>query len=515
MVQVTDDPRKIWLAISDLQNEGSFPADPGADRVLFWDDSDAAVEWAALADLTTEGTPAAGDYVLIYGAEGDLRKANWSTLPGAGAGISNVSEDVDPELGGGLDLNTFSVTGTGNINITGTITSSGAMTVGANAVLTAATGQPLDADLTAIAALATTAYGRSLLTLADDDALAAEINEFYQPLDADLTALAGLTSAANKIPYFTGAGTATVADFTSFSRTLITLADPGADRLIVWDDTAAVPKFIALADLNTEAAPAAGDYLIVQTAEDAIVKVNWDDLPGIGGGLSNIAEDTSPALGGDLDLAGSDIIGTGDIQITGGSLCPTAGILPYAGLTEPPGFLFCFGQAIDRTTYARLFTAISTTYGVGDGSTTFNVPDIRGRVIAGQDDMGGVSANRLTGLTNGVNGDTLGASGGLESFTLAEANLPSHTHDSGTLTGYTSTDGSHNHDYENQSNNNSRDNSGGTPVADDGNVTHSTSSDGSHNHDVAIDSGSTGSTGSTLAMPHIQPTFILNYIIRY
>jgi hypothetical protein len=56
--------------------------------------------------------------------------------------------------------------------------------------------QPLDADLTAIAALSTTAYGRSLLTLADDDALAAEISEFYQPLDADLTSWAGVTRAA-------------------------------------------------------------------------------------------------------------------------------------------------------------------------------------------------------------------------------------------------------------------------------------------------------------------------------
>jgi microcystin-dependent protein len=506
MPQISSDPRKIWLAISELQNEGSFPADPGADRLLFWDDSDGAVEWAALADITVEGTPANGDFILIYGAEGDFRVVDWADLPGAGAGISNLHEDLSPQLGANLDLNNFDITGTGDINITGTITSSGAMAVGANAVLTAATGQPLDADLTSIAALTTTAFGRSLLTLADANALEALQNAF-QPVDADLTALAGVTSAADKIPYFTGAGTATVANFTAFSRSLITLADPGADRLIVWDDSAAVPKFIALADLNTEAAPAAGDFLIVQTAEDAIVKVNWDDLPGIGGGLSNIAEDTSPALGGDLDLSGSDIIGTGDIQITGGSLCPTATILLYAGLTEPTGFLFCYGQAVDRTTYARLFAVVSTTYGVGDGATTFNLPDLRGRVAAGQDDMGGVSANRLTGLSGGVNGDTLGASGGSESFTLAEANLPSHEHD---FFATTTSDGSHNHSYGNAGGTTTRDSSGSTTVANG--ASGNTSNDGSHNHDI---SGTTETAGSGIAMPHIQPTIILNYIIRY
>lgn len=55
----------------------------------------------------------------------------------------------------------------------------------------------------------------------------------------------------------------------------------------------------------------------------------------------------------------------------------------------------CFGQAVSRTTYAALFAAIGTAYGAGDGSTTFNVPDMRGRVAAGKDDMGGTAAGRL------------------------------------------------------------------------------------------------------------------------
>jgi hypothetical protein len=101
--------------------------------------------------------------------------------------------------------------------------------------------------------------------------------------------------------------------------------------------------------------------------------------------------------------------------VSGGSLVPTGVVNPYAGATAPAGWLLCFGQAISRTVYSTLFTAIGTTYGVGDGSTTFALPDMRGRAVAGQDDMGGTSANRLTFPASlGINGDILGAVGGNE-----------------------------------------------------------------------------------------------------
>lgn len=85
-----------------------------------------------------------------------------------------------------------------------------------------------------------------------------------------------------------------------------------------------------------------------------------------------------------------------------------------ARATAPDGFLLCFGQSLLRSAYPALFTAIGTTYGAADG-THFSLPDCRGRVVAGQDDMGGTSANRLTN-TGGVTieGDTLGAVGGSE-----------------------------------------------------------------------------------------------------
>jgi len=107
---------------------------------------------------------------------------------------------------------------------------------------------------------------------------------------------------------------------------------------------------------------------------------------------------------------------------------PVGGFLDYVGTTAPnSAFVFPYGQAVSRTTYSVLFAMTSTTFGVGDGSTTFNLPDLRGRVVAGKDDMGGSSANRLTNADDGLNGDTLGATGGGETQTLATANLPAYT----------------------------------------------------------------------------------------
>jgi microcystin-dependent protein len=103
---------------------------------------------------------------------------------------------------------------------------------------------------------------------------------------------------------------------------------------------------------------------------------------------------------------------------------PTGALMPYAGTTAPSGWLMCDGQAVSRTTYATLFTVISTAYGVGDGSTTFNVPDLRGRFALGKDNMGGTSANRVTASQ----ADNLGQGSGAETHTLSTAEMPSHGH---------------------------------------------------------------------------------------
>jgi len=161
-------------------------------------------------------------------------------------------------------------------------------------------------------------------------------------------------------------------------------------------------------------------------------------------------------------------------------IMPTGALMPYAGTSAPTGFLLCYGQAISRSTYADLFSAISTTYGTGDGSSTFNLPDLRGRVVAGQDDMGGSSADRLTDQTGGLNGDTLGDTGGSETHTLSTAQLPAHTH----------------------------------TVAAQQQVGGDSTNRGGSGQLGAAATITTSSTGSGSAHNNVQPTIILNYIIR-
>ena len=213
---------------------------------------------------------------------------------------------------------------------------------------------------------------------------------------------------------------------------------------------------------------------------------------------ANIVYDLPTADGSAGDVLKTD--GAGTLSFTEvGAAIPAGSVMPYAGSTAPSGWLLSYGQAVSRTTYSALFTAISTTYGAGDGSTTFNVPDLRGRLVAGQDDMGGVSANRLTGLSGGVNGDTLGASGGAETHTLTTAELAAHTHGDGS---FAVAGGS----------------GAGSYVANVAGPSGGGSSGylggGGGATSAKTVSGSSGSAGSGTAHNNVQPTFILNYIIR-
>ena len=117
---------------------------------------------------------------------------------------------------------------------------------------------------------------------------------------------------------------------------------------------------------------------------------------------------------------------------------PVGGQIAYAGATAPPGWLLCYGQAVSRTTYAALFAVIGTAYGTGDGTTTFNLPDKRGRASIGADNMGGSAANNVTDAVSGINATTVGASGGSQ---YAQADTPS----AASTTTVTITDPQHTH----------------------------------------------------------------------
>jgi microcystin-dependent protein len=123
---------------------------------------------------------------------------------------------------------------------------------------------------------------------------------------------------------------------------------------------------------------------------------------------------------GNLTLTSGDFnVTSGDIIVNGGSfLALPAGIVTWnASSSVPSGWLECNGTAISRATYSALFTAIGTTYGAGDGSTTFNLPDQARRVLVGK---GGSGTATL--------GSTIGSTGGVETHTLTAAQMPAHTH---------------------------------------------------------------------------------------
>lgn len=126
-------------------------------------------------------------------------------------------------------------------------------------------------------------------------------------------------------------------------------------------------------------------------------------------------------------------------------------IKALAGATPDKGWLKCYGQAVSRTSYAALFAAIGTTWGVGDGSTTFNLPDLSGRTLFGADNMSGTAAGRLTETVGGLAG-TLGSMGGAQSVTLTTTQIPAHSHIAST-----NTTGAHTHTVVGNTGNNSVD----------------------------------------------------------
>lgn len=159
---------------------------------------------------------------------------------------------------------------------------------------------------------------------------------------------------------------------------------------------------------------------------------------------------------------------------------PTGAVVPFAMNTPPTGWLKANGAAVSRTTYAALFTAIGTTFGVGDGSTTFNLPDLRGEFVRGWDDGRGVDSARAFGSAQ------------------SSQNL-SHSH-----TGSTNTTGSHTHGTAGDGINVT---AGGQGVRYWGDGVQQTGSAGSHSHTLTINTD-----GGTEARPrNIALLFCIKY----
>jgi len=171
-------------------------------------------------------------------------------------------------------------------------------------------------------------------------------------------------------------------------------------------------------------------------------------------------------------------------------LVPPAGsMMMFASLSIPTGWLLCDGSVISRATYSRLFDVISTTFGVGDGSTTFSLPDMRSSVPIGVGQKPSLSAY------------TLGQVGGVESVTLNETQIPSHTHTASL------TDPGHSHTDSASQGSGYAAADGGNGNRANGGGTTSTSTTG-----ITV---SISNTGGGLSHENRQPFVGLNYIIKF
>lgn len=162
-------------------------------------------------------------------------------------------------------------------------------------------------------------------------------------------------------------------------------------------------------------------------------------------------------------------------KLADGVYAPIGSIMQYAGATAPTNWLLCDGDAVSRTTYADLFTLLSTTYGSGNGSTTFNVPNLKGKVPVGLD-------------ASQTEFDSRGETGGAKTVTLtaAESGLPSHTHTYGAP------------------------NFNASVAVDNASAYTGTSSPTG----ATYNTGSTGGTSASSAHQNMPPYIVVNYIIR-
>jgi len=260
--------------------------------------------------------------------------------------------------------------------------------------------------------------------------------------------------------------------------------------------------------------PAAAKVSLVSNGTDVITALNYfpsvtlaSALPVASGGTGATSATAYAVLCGGTTSTGAHqsvaSVGTSGQVLTsnGAGTLPTfqsafiSGMLmPYAGSSAPSGWLLCYGQAISRSTYADLFAAIGTTYGAGDTTTTFNVPDLRGRSAFGKDNMGGTAASRLTTAGSGVDGSTLGASGGDQA-------LASHTH---TATS-TVTDPTHLHSALASS---------GVAVSSGGGGGLGGSVGNTAAASTGITVATTNATAGTGSSANVPPALVVSYIIK-
>jgi microcystin-dependent protein len=182
---------------------------------------------------------------------------------------------------------------------------------------------------------------------------------------------------------------------------------------------------------------------------------------------------------------------------------PIGGVFdwPWAIGVAPVQCAALYGQAISRTAFPDLNAIASASgypHGAGDGSTTFNLPDYRGRIGAGLDNMGGTAANRITAAVSGIAGTTLGANGGAQGITLSTAQMPAHAH-GGFTSGPLNSSGTAGIAIA--------EGGGGQSISTGGGGYRADNSNGVHIHAI-------GAEGGGQAHANVQPSIMVNKVMR-
>lgn len=286
------------------------------------------------------------------------------------------------------------------------------------------------------------------------------------------------------------------------------------------DQTFGSSTSVAFTNANVTLSVAQSAYFMIVCTGTLTANVQLI-LPAAIGGRRMIFNQTIGAftltvLNGASDTGGGVVVGQGfmtPVVLTAGrafydayASTPPGMILDMAFTSPPPGFLLCYGQLVSRATYAQLWasaTAYGWTWGNGDGSTTFQLPDCRGIVRAGADNMGGSAAGRLTGFT-------VGTSGGAQAITLSTAQIPAHSH----------TDAGHGHGVNDPSHTHSTNaqvgvSSGNIPAGPG--IGLAAASVGGAFTGISIQAGAANiqNTGGGGSHSNVQPTAAFNTMIRY
>lgn len=176
------------------------------------------------------------------------------------------------------------------------------------------------------------------------------------------------------------------------------------------------------------------DQMLVLKTNNTLAKARFDTIVNSTSSALPLCDTTKNGMLRQVSGKATDFVdGTNNCQPVS-TILPPGVVVDYMAATAPAGWLLCNGQAVSRTTYADLYAVIGASFGAGDGSTTFNIPNLTGKFLA---------------MAGGAVG-AIGVSGGAATTTLATGHLPSHTHGLGN---HTHLGANHTHNMSNHTHN--------------------------------------------------------------